>query len=80
MGLELISKGLTAEQAASVVRTSAYFEYPDKERAGTTASPTCRAFASGGLFSNPIPHYMAVGLVRRSDHHHFAKMRRQKES
>ena len=31
LGLELMSKGLTAEQAVSVVRTFAHFEYPDKE-------------------------------------------------
>ena len=31
LGLELMSKGLTAEQAVSVVCTFAHFEYPDKE-------------------------------------------------
>ena len=31
LGLELMSKGLTADQAVPVVRTFAHFEYPDKE-------------------------------------------------
>ena len=31
LGLELMSEGLTMMQPASVVRTFAHFEYPDKE-------------------------------------------------
>ena len=31
LGLGLMSKGLTAEQAVSVVRTFVHFEHPDKK-------------------------------------------------
>ena len=44
LGLELMSKGLTAEQAASVVRTFAHFEYPDKEEGMDYRNPGASRF------------------------------------
>ena len=65
-----MSKGLTAEQAASVVRTFAHFEYPDKEEGKDHRIPDASRFREWGVIPGQISHYMAVSLVGRSDHHH----------
>ena len=70
LGLELMSKGLTAEQAVSVVRTFANFEYPDKEEGKDYRIPDASRFREWRMVLEPISHYMAVSLVRRSDHYH----------
>ena len=72
LGLELMSKGLTAEQAASVVRTFAHFEYPDKEEGKDHRIPDASRFREWGVIPGQISHYMAVSLVRRSGHYHLA--------
>ena len=72
LGLELMSKGLTAEQAVSVVRTFDHFEYPDKEEGRDCRIPGASRFREWRVMPGPISHYMAVGLVRRSDHCHLA--------
>ena len=64
-----MSKGLTAEQAASVVRTFAHFEYPDKEEGKDHRIPDASRFREWSMMPVPIPHYMAVSLVGRSDHY-----------
>ena len=44
LGLELMSKGLTAEQVVSVVRTFVHFEYPDKEECRDLRTPDASRF------------------------------------
>ena len=72
LGLELMSRGLTAEQAAPVVRTFAHFEYPDKEEGRDYRIPGASRFRELRAMLGPISHYVAVSLVRRSDHYHLA--------
>ena len=72
LGLELMSKGLTAEQAVSVVRTFAHFEYPDKEEGRDYRNPDASRFRDWGIVLGPISHYMVVSFVRRPDHYHLA--------
>ena len=60
-----MSKGRTAEQAVSVVRTFAHFEYPDKEEGRDCRIPGASRLCEWGMMPESTSHYMAVGLVRR---------------
>ena len=48
LGLELRSKGLTVEQAVSVVRTFAHLEHPDKEEGRDFRIPDAPRFHEWG--------------------------------
>ena len=72
LGLELMSKGLTAEQVVPVVRTFAHFEHPDKEDGRDYRTLDASRFREWGVVPEPISHCIAVSLVRRSDHYHLA--------
>ena len=66
--LELMSKGLAAEQAVPVVLTFAHFECP-KEEGRDYRIPDASRFREWGITPGPSSHYMAASLVRRSDHY-----------
>ena len=72
LGLGLMSKCLTAEQAAPVVRIFANFEYPYKEEEKDHCILSASRFCEWRTALEPISHYMAVSLVRRPSHYHVA--------
>ena len=59
LGLGPMSKGLTAEQAVSVVRTFAHFEYPDKEEGRDYRIIDASHFREWKMMPGSISHYIA---------------------
>ena len=72
LGLEIMSKALTAEQAVSVVRTFVAFEHPDKAEGKDYRIPDAGRFREWRFMLEPVSHYMAVSLIKRANHHHVA--------
>ena len=70
LGIQLMSKRLTAEQAVSVVRAFVQLQHPGKVEGQDYRVPPTQRFREWRRFLKPICHFVALSVVKDAERTH----------